>query len=52
MLQLRLTEHDGGTRMELRSVFDSRERMEQVERLGAIEAQRAAVGQMDALLAA
>jgi uncharacterized protein YndB with AHSA1/START domain len=50
-VQVRLTEHDGGTRMEVRSVFDSREQMEQLVRMGAAEVFVQAVGQMDALLA-
>ena len=45
-----LTEHEGGTRMELSSVFDTREQMEQV--LGVDEGIKLAVGQMDALLVA
>jgi uncharacterized protein YndB with AHSA1/START domain len=50
-VRMRLTEHDGGTRMELRSVFDSREQMEQLLSMGAAEGLQQAVGQMDALLA-
>jgi uncharacterized protein YndB with AHSA1/START domain len=50
-VQLQLGEHDGATRMVLRSVFDSREHMEQVVNMGAPEALQQAVGQMDALLA-
>lgn len=50
-MQMRLTEHDGGTRMEVRSVFDSREQMERLVRMGATEVFVQAVGQMDALLA-
>ncbi len=50
-VQMRLTEHDGGTRMELRFVFDSSEQMEQLERWGAFEVFPQSVGQMDALLA-
>ncbi len=50
-VQMRLTEHDGGTRMEMRSVFDSREQMDQIISMGAEEGMRQAVGQMDALLA-
>ena len=50
-VQMQLTEHDGGTRMELRSVFDSREQMEQLDGMGMTEGLRLAVGQMDALLA-
>lgn len=45
-----LTEHDSGTRMELRSIFHSREQMEQLAEMGMIEGMRAAIGQMDALL--
>jgi uncharacterized protein YndB with AHSA1/START domain len=51
-VQMRLTEHDGGTRMELRFAFDSIEYMEQLERRGAFEVFPQSVGQMDALLAA
>lgn len=49
-VQVRLTEQDGGTRMDLRFSFDSREDMEQLERLGAFEGIPQSVGQMDALL--
>ena len=42
----------GGTRMELRSVFGSREQMEQLAEMGMVEGLKQAVGQMDALLAA
>lgn len=51
-VRMRLTEHEGGTRMELRSVFDSLEQMEQLMRMGVAEGLEQAVGQMDALLAA
>jgi uncharacterized protein YndB with AHSA1/START domain len=51
-VQMRLTEHDGGTRMELRFVFDSSEHMEQLDRRGTFEVLPLSVGQMDALLAA
>jgi uncharacterized protein YndB with AHSA1/START domain len=51
-VHVRLTEHDGGTRMEMRSVFDSLEQMEQLLSMGAEEGMQQAVGQMDALLAA
>jgi len=50
-VQVRLSEHDGGTRMELRFDFESREHMEQLERWGAFEVLPQSVGQMDALLA-
>jgi len=48
---MRLTEREGGTRMELRSFFETREQMEQVLAMGALEGLREAVGQMDTLLA-
>jgi uncharacterized protein YndB with AHSA1/START domain len=50
-VQMQLTERDGGTRMELRSVFDSREQMEQLLRMGMTEGLQQSVAQMDALLA-
>jgi uncharacterized protein YndB with AHSA1/START domain len=49
--RMQLTERDGRTRMELRSVFDSREQMEQLENMGMTEGLQLSVGQMDALLA-
>jgi uncharacterized protein YndB with AHSA1/START domain len=49
-VRVQLTEHPGGTRMQIRSVFESREHMEQLDRLGAIETFRQTVGQMDDLL--
>lgn len=45
------TAHDGGTRMILRSIFDSKEHMDQLMEMGQAEGTAAAVGQMDALLA-
>jgi uncharacterized protein YndB with AHSA1/START domain len=48
--RVRLTEQGGRTRMELRFVFDSRERMEQLERWGAFEVFPQSVGQMDTVL--
>jgi uncharacterized protein YndB with AHSA1/START domain len=51
MVQVRLTLHGGGTRMVVRSVFDSREQMEQLVSMGMTEGLQQAVGQMDALLA-
>jgi uncharacterized protein YndB with AHSA1/START domain len=50
-VQMRLTERDGGTRMELRFTFDSSEHMRQLERWGTFEVLPQSVGQMDALLA-
>jgi hypothetical protein len=48
---MRLTERDGGTRMELRFVFASSEHMRQLERRGAFDVFPRSVGQMDAVLA-
>jgi uncharacterized protein YndB with AHSA1/START domain len=50
-VQVRLTEHGSGTRMELRFVFESGEYMDQLERWGAFEVFPQSVGQMDAVLA-
>jgi uncharacterized protein YndB with AHSA1/START domain len=50
-VQVRLSEHDGGTRMEVRATFDSKEHMERLDRMGAMEVFAQSVGQMDALLA-
>jgi uncharacterized protein YndB with AHSA1/START domain len=50
-LYMQLTEHDGRTRMELRSTFESREQMRQVIDMGTAEGLQQGVGQMDALLA-
>ena len=50
-VQVELTERSGGTRMELRSVFDSRQDMDKVLGMGAAEGLEEAVGQMDAVLA-
>jgi uncharacterized protein YndB with AHSA1/START domain len=49
-VQVRLSEHERGTRMELRFVFESREHMEQLERWGAFEVFPQSVGQIEALL--
>jgi uncharacterized protein YndB with AHSA1/START domain len=51
-IRMRLAERDGRTRMEIRSTFSSREHLEQVIRIGAVEAFEQSVGQIDALLAA
>jgi hypothetical protein len=50
-VQMRLSEHDGGTRMELRFAFESPEHMEQLERVGAFQVFPQSVAQMDAVLA-
>jgi len=51
-VRVRLSERAGGTRMELRSAFASREQMDQLVEMGMVEGLSLAVGQMDALLAA
>jgi uncharacterized protein YndB with AHSA1/START domain len=51
-IRVELAEHDGGTRMVVRSTFESEEHLRQVEDMGALEAFASTVGQMDALLAA
>ena len=50
-VEVRLGEHGGGTRMEMRSTFASVEHMEQVVDMGGVEGLQRAVGQVDALLA-
>lgn len=50
-VRMRLTEHDGGTRMEIRSAFETREQMDQLITMGMEEGLKQAVGQMDGLLA-
>ena len=47
-----LSEHEGGTRMELRSAFASRADMERLDEMGMSEGLTLAVGQMDELIAA
>jgi hypothetical protein len=47
---MRLNDHEGGTRMDLRFVFSSPEHMALLERWGAFEVFPKSVGQMDALL--
>lgn len=46
-----LSEHAGGTRMEINSVYDDREQMGQLLQMGMEEGIRSAVGQIDAILA-
>ncbi|MFE9924736.1 SRPBCC domain-containing protein [Streptomyces sp. NPDC005774] len=54
MVRMTLSEREGegGTRMELRSVFDTREQMEQLAEMGMVEGLRQSIGQMDDLLVA
>jgi uncharacterized protein YndB with AHSA1/START domain len=49
---VRLGERDGGTRMEIRSTYESREEMDRLIEMGMLEGMQQSVGQMDALLAA
>jgi uncharacterized protein YndB with AHSA1/START domain len=49
-VQMRLTERDAGTRMELRFNFESPEHMAQLERRGAFDVFPQSVGQMDGIL--
>jgi uncharacterized protein YndB with AHSA1/START domain len=49
-MRMELSEREGGTRMELRTVFESAEDMERIDGMGMSEGLRDAVGQMDALL--
>lgn len=49
-VDVRLVERDGGTRMVLRSMFDSREDLDRWLSTGTREGQEQAVGQMDELL--
>jgi uncharacterized protein YndB with AHSA1/START domain len=48
---MRLSERDGGTRMELRSTYASREELDKLVGMGMLDGLEQAVGQMDALLA-
>jgi uncharacterized protein YndB with AHSA1/START domain len=49
-VRVRLTERESGTRMEMRSRFDSREDFERWLSTGTREGQQRAIAQMDALL--
>ena len=49
-VSVRLSAREGGTRMELRSTFDSREDMDKLVGMGMVEGLQEAVGQMDALI--
>ncbi len=50
-VQVQLMGNGSGTRMELRSTYDSREQMEEMLKMGMAEGLEQSVGQMDALLA-
>ena len=49
-VSVELAEHHGGTRMVMRSTFDTREQMDQLVNMGMVEGLRQSVGQMDALV--
>ena len=51
-VQMQLTERDGGTRMEMRLTYESREDMEKLLSMGMVDGLQQSVGQMDGLLAA
>jgi uncharacterized protein YndB with AHSA1/START domain len=51
-VRVRLTERENGTRMEMRSKFESREDLEKWLSTGTLEGQQQAIAQMDVLLAA
>jgi uncharacterized protein YndB with AHSA1/START domain len=51
-VEVRLSERDGGTRVEIRSAYESREEMDKLIEMGMLEGVQQSVGQMDALLAA
>jgi uncharacterized protein YndB with AHSA1/START domain len=50
-IRVLLAERDGGTRMEMRATFESRDDMERLVQTGMAEGLQQAVSQMDALLA-
>jgi uncharacterized protein YndB with AHSA1/START domain len=50
-VRIRLTERDGGTRMEMHLTFESREDLEKLMSTGIVDGLRLAVGQIDGLLA-
>ena len=50
-ISVRLLEHEGGTRMEIRMTFETREDMERIVDMGTVEGLKQAVSQMDGLLA-
>jgi uncharacterized protein YndB with AHSA1/START domain len=50
-VQVRLSERDGGTRMEIRSTYGAREELEELLEMGMLEGLQQSVGQIDAILA-
>jgi uncharacterized protein YndB with AHSA1/START domain len=49
-VSVRLTARDGGTRMEMRSRFESRQAMQRMVDMGTVDGLQQAVGQIDRLL--
>jgi uncharacterized protein YndB with AHSA1/START domain len=49
-ISVRLSEHEGGTRMEIRMRFETREDMERIVDMGTVEALKQGVIQMEGLL--
>jgi uncharacterized protein YndB with AHSA1/START domain len=50
-IAVRLLEHEGGTRMEMRMKYETREDMERIVDRGTVEGLQQSIGQMNALLA-
>ena len=50
--EVRLVEHDGGTRITWTVTYATREDLDRILQMGAVEGTRAAMGQMDEVLAA
>jgi uncharacterized protein YndB with AHSA1/START domain len=51
-VEVRLSERDGGTRVEIRSTYESREDMDRLIEMGMLEGLQQSVGQIDALIPA
>ena len=51
-ISIRLLEHQGGARMEMRVTLETREDMQRIVDRGTVEGWKHAIGQMDGLLAA
>ena len=50
-VDVQLSDHDGGTRMEMRATYPSREELDKLIEMGMLEGLQQSVGQIDALLA-
>jgi uncharacterized protein YndB with AHSA1/START domain len=51
VISVRLLKHEGGTRMEIRMTFETREDMDRIVDMGTVEGLKQAIGQMAGLLA-